>query len=147
MSKLRLVKLAVATAATIGAMAGLGVLSAGTALATPTPGQAAAAYAASVSPDYAIAVPVIRVNGYRAPLYDPDNNLVLKLEAGTDVEVTCYYKGSPPAPYVSDGYMDHVDGVAVAGYEDFSGHVPDDYVNLGGDTPPEYGVPPCKKDG
>jgi hypothetical protein len=137
MSKLRLVKLAVATAATIGSLAGLGVLSAGTALAASPP----AAHAPAVSPDYAIVVPVIRVNGYRAPLYDPFNNLFAKLEAGTDIEVTCYYLGNPPPPYVGDGYMDHV--VWEQGIGDFIGHVPDDYVNLGGDTPPEFGVPPC----
>jgi hypothetical protein len=143
MSKLRLVKLAVAAAATIGAMGGLGVLSAGVALAAP-PTAAHASAASAVGPDYLIVVPVIRVNGYRAPVYFPDNTLYTKLEAGTDIEVTCYYKGSPPSPYVSDGYMDHVE--AVAGIP-FKGHVPDDYVNLGGDTPPEYGVPPCTTDG
>ena len=99
------------------------------------------AQAQTASPDYAIIVPVLTVDGYRAPLYDPSGQLVAKLSAGTDIEVTCYYDGNPPAPYLGDGYLDHV--VWVQGIGDFTGHVPDVYVNLGGETPQEYGIPVC----
>jgi hypothetical protein len=142
MGKFKIVKLASTVIATIGLVAGLGVLSAGTALAASTPGAAHTSTAsAPVSADYAIVVPVETVDGYRAPLFNSSGTLVAKLAAGTLVEVTCYYDGSPPAPYLSDGYLDHV--VWVSSIGDFTGHVPDDYVNLGGDTPPEYGVPKC----
>lgn len=136
----RLVKLAVTVIATIGSVAGLGALSAGTALATP---QASAASA--VTPDYEIKVPVITVNSFRAPLYNSNNTLNRKLSQGTTIEVTCYYKANPPSPYVGDGYIDHV--VWVQGIGNFTGHVPDAYVNLGGDTPPKFGIPKCPTNG
>lgn len=120
----------------IAAASGVALITSG--LAVIAPGTAKAA---TTSADYAIIVPVLTVNGFRAPLYDPSNQLVAKLGAGDDIEVTCYYLGNPPSPYLGDGELDHV--VWVQGIGSFTGHVPDVYVNLGGKTAKQYGVPPC----
>jgi hypothetical protein len=54
------------------------------------------------------------------------------IAAGTVVRVTCWYFGSS-AGYSNDGFEDHVV------HEDIGntiiGHIPDDYVNFGGDFP------------
>jgi hypothetical protein len=126
----RLARLCAAASGIALITSGLGLIATGSAQAQTT-----------ASPDYAIVVPVQTVDSYRAPLYNPSGQLVAKLSAGTTVEVTCYYAGNPPAPYLGDGYMDHV--VWVEGRGDFTGHVPDRYVNLGGETPVEYGIPQC----
>jgi hypothetical protein len=120
----------------IAAASGVALITSGITLLAP-----GSAKAETTSANYAIIVPVLTVNGYRAPLYNPSNQLVAKLSAGTDIEVTCYYGGNPPSPYLGDGYLDHV--VWVQGIGNFTGHVPDVYVNLGGETPPKYGIPVC----
>jgi hypothetical protein len=143
MLKLKAFKIAATVTAIIGLVAGLG-LGTGTAVAAPRAQAAHASSLISVSAaaaDLSANVPVQTVNDYRAPLYYPDGQLAAKLPAGTLVDVTCWYSGNPPAPYAGDGYMDHV--VWVEGVGSFTGHVPDRYVNLGDETPPEYGFTKC----
>lgn len=141
MLKGRTLKRAVLIITTSGSLAGLSVLSAGPGLAA-TGGQArASAVSAAITPDYTVTVPVQNVDGREAPLFNPSGSLYTLLRSGTRVAVTCYYFGNPPAPYAGDGYQDHVDLVIGIGYA--VGHVPDRYVNLGGRTPPEYGIPEC----
>jgi hypothetical protein len=67
-----------------------------------------------------------------APLFTPSNQLWMILSAGTKVRVTCWYYGSS-AGYSSDGFEDHVTHEDVSGT--IIGHIPDDYVNFGGDFP------------
>ena len=58
--------------------------------------------------------------------------------ANVPVEVTCYYIGTPVRN--GDAYQDHIDklnGITV------DGHIVDEYVNLGGHTPPQLGIPVC----
>lgn len=64
------------------------------------------------------------------------------LPLNDSVTVTCYYKGNPPSGYLSDGFQDHV--TRENWPFSHSGHIPDAYVNLGGRTPPEAGLPHCK---
>jgi hypothetical protein len=138
----RKLRLAVSIIATAGSLAGLSVLAAGPGSAA-TDGQARASGvpAAAMTSDYSVTVPVQNVDGREAPLYNPSGSLYTLLRPGTQVTVTCYYLGNPPAPYVGDGYQDHIDLVIGIGYA--VGHIPDRYVNLGGRTPPEYGIPEC----
>ena len=78
----------------------------------------------------------------RAPWWDHAGNFMGTLPPRTQVEVRCYYNGNPPSPWIGDNYQDHVDFIATIGA--VNGHIPDHYVNLGGDTPPQFGVPtPC----
>jgi hypothetical protein len=140
----RTVKLVVPVIVTAGALAGLSFAGAGTGLAAASNRQAhtaASASTAAVTPDYSATVTVQNVDGREAPVYDPSGEFGTSLRPGTQVVVTCYYLGNPPAPYVGDGYQDHIDLIIGIGY--WVGHIPDRYVNLGGRTPPQYGVPEC----
>ena len=95
----------------------------------------------AVTPDYSATVTTQNVDGREAPVYNPNGSFATSLRPGTEVVVTCYYFGNPPAPYVGDGYQDHIDLIVGIGYQ--VGHIPDPYVNLGDRTPPEYGIPEC----
>jgi|ERR1700722_11728512 hypothetical protein len=54
------------------------------------------------------------------------------------ISITCWYDGSPPSGYANDGVLDHAVVPDV-------GHIPDDYVNLGGKYPWQspYSLPHC----
>ena len=54
------------------------------------------------------------------------------------ISITCWYDGSPPSGYANDGVLDHAVIPDV-------GHIPDDYVNLGGKYPWQspYSLPHC----
>ena len=69
----------------------------------------------------------------------PDNVPAAILPAGDYVQVTCWYYGNMPG-YAADGYEDHVVWVSTLG--NFTGHIPDDYVHLGG-TPNNEGISEC----
>lgn len=60
------------------------------------------------------------------------------LGAGVQIEVTCWYIGTPV--HGGDAYQDHIDRLRG---KPVSGHVVDYYVNLGGHTPPQVGIPEC----
>jgi hypothetical protein len=55
-----------------------------------------------------------------------------------DVSITCYYYGSSPSGYPSDGVLDHT-------VEPVVGHIPDPYVNEGDENPWDspYDLPLC----
>jgi hypothetical protein len=55
-----------------------------------------------------------------------------------DVSITCYYYGSVPSGYASDGVLDHTVQPDV-------GHIPDPYVNEGDENPWDspYDLPEC----
>jgi hypothetical protein len=138
----RPLKLLVSATMTIGALAGLSFASAGTGLAASDADTHASADAApALEPAYSATVRTQNVDGREAPVYDPNGMFGTSLRPGTQVVVTCYYFGNPPAPYVGDGYQDHIDLIVGIGY--WVGHIPDRYVNLGDRTPPEYGIPQC----
>ena len=137
----RTLKLAVSIIAAAGSLAGLSVLGAGPGFAATGGQTRPPVAAAAITSDYSVTVPVQNVDGREAPLFNPSGSLATLLRSGTRVAVTCYYFGNPPAPYAGDGYQDHVDLVIGIGYQ--VGHIPDRYVNLGGRTPPEYGIPEC----
>jgi hypothetical protein len=56
------------------------------------------------------------------------------------VEISCYYEGTPVA--YGDNYEDHVIK-EYSGGESLSGHIPDFFINLGDNNPPNVGIPPC----
>jgi hypothetical protein len=74
-------------------------------------------------------------NGY-APLFAPNGSLHALLPLNDKVLVTCYYYGNPPAPYLGDGVQDHVTWENTIG--NFTGHIPDEYIDEGGDYPYDY---------
>jgi hypothetical protein len=60
-------------------------------------------------------------------------------QPGTDVDITCWYYGNPPnSNYAGDGILDHTQSPVV-------GHIPDPYVNEGGENPWQspYNLPEC----
>lgn len=71
-----------------------------------------------------------------APLFAPNGSLHKLLPLNDKVLVTCFYFGNPPAPYLSDGIEDHVVWENTVG--DFTGHIPDAYINEGGEAPYNY---------
>lgn len=74
-------------------------------------------------------------NGH-APLFAPNGNLYYLLPLNDKVLVTCFYFGNPPSAYLSDGIEDHVVWENTVG--DFTGHIPDAYINEGGNAPWNY---------
>lgn len=74
-------------------------------------------------------------DGY-APLFAPNGSLRALLPLNDKVLVTCYYFGNPPAPYAGDGVLDHVTWENTIG--SFTGHIPDAYIDEGGDYPYDY---------
>jgi hypothetical protein len=77
-------------------------------------------------------------NGH-APLLAPNGNLYDLLPLNDKVLVTCFYFGNPPSAYLSDGIEDHVVWENTVG--DFTGHIPDAYINEGGENP--YDISQC----
>jgi ABC-type phosphate transport system substrate-binding protein len=73
----------------------------------------------------------------KTTLYSPSNVALDTLPAGTEIEVTCWYSSGG----TGDGYLDHVSWAANYGNAD--GHVSDEAVDFGGNTPPLVGVPEC----
>lgn len=72
----------------------------------------------------------------RAPLYNPNGTLKERLPLNDKVEVNCYY-------YIGSTIEDHVSWTQATG--NFTGHIPDYYVNEGGHNPwnwPGY-LPQC----
>jgi len=75
-----------------------------------------------------------------APLFLPNGTLYAILLPGTRVEVTCWYAGSSSG-WLSDGYEDHVVWVSPLG--NFTGHIPDYYVDFNGQYPWQVGLDKC----
>jgi hypothetical protein len=71
-----------------------------------------------------------------APLFAPDGALHELLPLNDKVLVTCFYFGNPPSKYLTDGIEDHVVWENTVG--DFTGHIPDAYINEGGAAPYNY---------
>lgn len=64
-------------------------------------------------------------NGH-APLYNPDGSLKERLPLNDKVEINCYY-------YSGSTVEDHVSWTQATG--NFTGHIPDSYINEGGSNP------------
>jgi hypothetical protein len=71
-----------------------------------------------------------------APLFAPNGSLYALLPLNDKVLVTCYYFGNPPAPYAGDGVEDHVVWENTIG--NFTGHIPDSYIDEGNADPSNY---------
>ena len=67
-----------------------------------------------------------------------DRNSGIPILVSGLISITCWYDGSPPSGYANDGVLDHAVIPDV-------GHIPDDYVNLGGKYPWQspYSLPHC----
>lgn len=67
-----------------------------------------------------------------------DRNSGIPILVSGLISITCWYYGSPPSGYANDGVLDHAVIPDV-------GHIPDDYVNLGGKYPWQspYNLPHC----
>lgn len=78
-----------------------------------------------------------------APVFNSGGTVGTILAPVTYVEVSCWYYGNPPSPYLSDGVQDHVVWTQATG--SISGHIPDAYINEGGlypyDSP--YDIAEC----
>ena len=136
----RLSKLALAAALTVGTATAAGTFTAASASASTATQAAPVTTARQVSAAASLAAFFPHTQNGHAPLFRPNNSLWGTLPLNDEVEVTCYYLGSSPG-WLNDGYEDHVVWVNAVG--NFTGHIPDDYINFGGLTPPEEGVPPC----
>jgi hypothetical protein len=75
------------------------------------------------------------VDGTYPLLFNSKGDVVVQLAVGSKVLVTCWYYGNPPSNLglVGDGVQDHVTEESPTNYE--AGHVPDAYVNEGGEYP------------
>lgn len=133
----RIFKMAVA-AVTIASAAGLTSLGAASGATSTHPATTPVVSAAAI-PDCSPCLPHTQ-NG-NAPLFRSNGSLWGTLPLNDEVEVTCWYRGNPPAPWVGDGYQDHVVWVNAVG--NFTGHIPDHYINFGGHTPNQVGLPEC----
>jgi hypothetical protein len=71
-----------------------------------------------------------------APLFAPNGSLHALLPLNDKVLVTCYYFGNPPSPYIGDGIEDHVTWENTIG--NFTGHIPDAYIDEGNADPYNY---------
>lgn len=134
----RLLKLAVAVA-TAAVLAGSGMAAAGTGPVARQAGSNAATGAATVT-TAASGYTTHTING-NAPLFI-SGYVQESLPRNDKIHVSCWYYGNPPTGYLGDGYQDHVT------YENWpysaAGHIPDAYVDLGGHTPNQVGIPKCK---
>lgn len=113
-----------------------------------TLGAAGAALAAGTAPADAAVRPNYKQCSYNgsgtctalssaATFYSPSNVAKYTLPSGENIEVTCWYLSGG----AGDGYYDHVSWTYNKGNVD--GHVLDNAVNLGGNTPPQVGIPQC----
>lgn len=79
---------------------------------------------------------------------DPASGVPLLLRAGGVrcirgnelVEISCFFQGNPIVG--GDDFQDHVIEEDAGGVA-FVGHIPDFYINLGGQTPNNSGIPGC----
>ena len=134
----------------LGILGVLGSANAGASLAA-APAQAhavARTVTVTVSPNYECYFPIIspfycdaQTQNGNAPLFTSSGNLDTTLPLNDKVKLTCWYYGNPPSPWKGDGYQDHVTWENIS--HPITGHIPDHYVNLGDQTPPQIGVPQC----
>jgi hypothetical protein len=130
-----------------GSLGALGALASGTSLAATQEQAHVVAGTAAVSPEYTCYFPITGFYCYaqtqngNAPLLNPSGSLHTRLPLNDKVKITCWYPGNPPSPWLSDGYMDHVTWENIS--DPITGHIPDSYVNLGGQDPWQAGIPQC----
>jgi hypothetical protein len=79
-------------------------------------------------------------SGNSVPFFNPSGSLGACLASPDLVEISCYYQGSPVVS--GDNFEDHVIKEYSGGLS-FVGHVPDFFVNLGNNNPPNVGIPHC----
>jgi len=87
-------------------------------------------------------IPVRDVNSvseFNPIIFRRSDGTPILIEPGSLVDITCWYYGNPPSSsYAGDGILDH----AVSPVD---GHIPDPYVNEGGENPWQspYDLPQC----
>jgi hypothetical protein len=69
-----------------------------------------------------------------APLFKSNGSYYTTLPPNDSVTVTCWYAGNSPG-YTADGFEDHVTHENISNPPSITGHIPDAYVNFGGNTP------------
>jgi hypothetical protein len=79
-------------------------------------------------------------SGSQVPFFPPTGKLAACLASPDLVEISCYYQGQPVG--YGDSYEDHVIKEYSGGLS-FVGHVPDFFVNLNNNNPPNVGIPLC----
>ena len=62
------------------------------------------------------------------PLLAPGGVLTRRLPAGSTVQVQCRYRGNPPKPWHTTGFLYHV-------IVPDDGHIPEPYLTFGGPDP------------
>lgn len=155
----RILRFAVATAAVFGMTTGFGALNTGTGLAA-APAHAAMAQSAAVAPS--VTRSMCTTPGHARPCWATTqnagnpalggcNDVPLFLRAGgvhcvggNDlVRITCWFTGSPTVS--GDGIQDHVTAENGRSSTPLTlvGHIPDHYINLGGQNPADVNIPHC----
>lgn len=79
--------------------------------------------------------------GDNGTIWLPNSYSGYGLWAGTRVTVTCYYTYDAYQGAPADGYWDHTTWNSE--YGSLTGHIDDVYVDFGGKTPPQLGIPRC----
>jgi hypothetical protein len=148
MLRSRILRLAVTVITAAGTIGGFAALATGTSLAATTEPTRTVAVTQVLSSSYECFFPIIspfycnaQTQKGNAPLFDSAGNLYTKLPLNDQVKVTCWYFGTPPSPWKSDGIMDHVTTENIS--NPIVGHIPDHYVNFGGQVPSDLGMPQC----
>jgi hypothetical protein len=125
----------------LGAAAATIALTGTSALAAPRP--AATVWHATASPDVYYSCSgtpftsgrecklKLKYNG--TPVFNPGGSIAFTAPAGDIARVTCYYYGNPPSPWKTDGIEDHINYLSTD--TTFVGHIPDYYVDEGGEVP------------
>lgn len=126
----------------------LALTAAAAAIAIPGLAVGGSALAATGTPAHAASVPNYYCTGWPktasrtcyfhtqrgdAPLFYPSGSLHLQLPPNDKIRVTCYYRANSPSGWLNDHVQDHVTWTQVTG--NTTGHVPDSYVNEGGEYP------------
>jgi hypothetical protein len=136
----------VIVAASVSAIAVAGLAAGGTAQAavgSPSHAAASDARARTLAPDVEYSCSgtpgtssrncYFQTQNGDAPLFSPSGILLTALPPNDKIHVTCYYQGDSPSGWLNDGVQDHVVWTQETGTT--AGHIPDPYVDEGGENP------------
>ncbi|HEY6500627.1 MAG TPA: hypothetical protein VIZ20_14440 [Streptosporangiaceae bacterium] len=87
---------------------------------------------------------ICTIMGASEALWSSTNALIRTIPTNDEVEVECWYTGGGPGT-PADGIWDHIVWTAHGGSSGtlVQGHMDDNQVDLGGDTPAQLGLPHC----